>query len=536
MADRMANARLPMELEQIAAFADALPVAIWVGSVPSGEAVYVNKEFRVILGIEPPQGAARGNYVGPYSVHTREGDPYPENEMPFERALAAKASIEVDNMVIHRHDGGRTHLRVYARPLFDQAGKITHVLEAFTDITREVLSKDEQHEREAQLRQAQRMESLGSLAGGIAHDFNNLLAVIRIIATHLASKETHPDVREGLAQIDEVTESAARLTRSLLGFARQGKNLSQRICVNEIAARVAELARRTVGRQILVQCVLSPGRLEVEGDGTQIEQLLMNLVVNGRDAIEGTGTLTIRSAARDVNDIETAEVPLGHYAVLEVEDTGSGITPAVRERIFEPYFTTKTAGAVKGTGLGLATVFGIVESHRGRVSIARTGPSGTVMRVMLPLAASKQQEAPATRVQVARVAGRGTVLVVDDEALVLRVTTCALEALGYRVLAAADGAAAIAAFQSARGEVDAVVLDLVMPILGGRDVFLALKALDPEVRVLLMTGYALNHEAQELLNLGVRGFVAKPFSINELSTAIAGVMRGARPTHPTQSD
>ncbi len=524
----MHHARALEELQQIAMFVDELPVAIWVGSVPSGEAVYVNKAFREVLGIEPPEQATRGNYVGPYSVHTPEGDPYPEHEMPYERALAARAAIEVDNMVIHRHDGGRTYLRVYARPLFDAAGVITHVLEGFTDITREMLSKQDQRERETQLRQAQRMESLGSLAGGIAHDFNNLLAVIRIIASHLASKEPRPELREGLEQIDEVTESAARLTRSLLGFARQGKNLSQRVCVNEITGRVAELARRTVGRQILVKSALCEGRLEVEGDGTQLEQLLMNLVVNGRDAIEGTGSLTIRSLQREVSETEIAEVPAGRYAVLEVEDTGTGIAPAVRDRVFEPYFTTKTAGAVKGTGLGLATVFGIVESHRGRVSIARTGPTGTVMRVLLPLAADRERQASPERIKVAREPGRGTILVVDDEALVLRVTTHALEALGYRVLAAVDGAGAIEAFRSARGEVDAVVLDLVMPVMSGREAFLALKALDPGVRVLLMTGYALNYEAQELLNLGVCGFVAKPFSIDELSSAIARLIRGTR--------
>jgi signal transduction histidine kinase/ActR/RegA family two-component response regulator len=506
------------ELGEIARYADELPVAIWVGRVPSGECVYVNREFRQVLGIDPPEGAARANYVGPYSVHTHEGKPYPEAAMPYERVLAARAPIEVDDLVIHRHDGGRTYLRVYARPLFDASGVITHVLEAFTDITREVASQRAQLERDAQLRQAQRMESLGSLAGGIAHDFNNLLTVIRMISTHLSSTKSDPEVCAGLTQIDEVTESATRLTRALLGFARQGKNLRQRTNLKALIIGVAELSRRTVGRQIEVLCSLCDEPLEVEGDPSQLEQLLMNLVVNARDAIEGPGRLSIGAWLHQLDDAD--DLPPGPYALIEVDDTGTGIPAAVRDRIFEPYFTTKTQGAVKGTGLGLATVFGIVESHKGRVHIARTGPSGTTMRVLLPLQPGAQESPiPDVHARGGEVKGRGTVLVVDDEPLVLRIAARALEELGYRVFTAADGQSAVQTFGANR--VDAVVLDLVMPVMGGRETFRALHAIDPEVKVLLITGYGLNHEAQELLDLGVRGFLAKPFSIAELSTALA---------------
>jgi signal transduction histidine kinase/ActR/RegA family two-component response regulator len=419
-------------------------------------------------------------------------------------------------------------LRVYARPLFDDAGQMTHVVEAFTDITREVVSRELQLEREAQLRQAQRMDSLGSLAGGIAHDFNNLLTIIKMIATDLSERSDSPEIQNGLVQIDEVTESATGLTRALLGFARQGKNLQQRTCLNEIAARVAEMARRTVGRHLTVQCELSSGPLAVEGDHSQLEQLLMNLVLNGRDAIAGSGTLTIRTSKQDVRERERGTLAPGPYAVVEVEDNGSGIPPEVRDRIFEPYFTTKTGGAVKGTGLGLATVFGIVENHRGSVSIARTGPGGTTMRVLLPLL---QEEGDSNEVftagpKQADLPGIGTVLIVDDEPLVLRVTASALEARGYRVLKAPDGAQAIELFS--KNHVDAVVLDLVMPVMGGRETFIKLRELDPAVRVLLITGFGLNYEAQELLDLGIVTFVAKPFSINELATALTHVIHHSR--------
>jgi two-component system, cell cycle sensor histidine kinase and response regulator CckA len=526
----MTNARTTEELQQIATYADELPVAIWVGEVPTGACVYVNSAFRKILGIDPPDDAARGNYVGPYSVHTHEGAPYPEDQMPFEQAVAARSLVEIDDMVIHRHDGGRTYLRVLARPLYDASGKISHVLEAFTDISPEVLSKRQEREHEAQLRQAQRMESLGSLAGGIAHDFNNLLTVIRMIASQLGTAAaTSPEVHSALLEIDEVTESAARLTRALLGFARQGKNLRHRTCMNDLAARVAELSRRTVGRYITVASELSAGSLPVQGDPAQLEQLFMNLVVNARDAISGVGRLTIRTSSHDVPVDSGLRLQAGRYAQIEVEDTGKGIAEALRERIFEPYFTTKTAGPLKGTGLGLATVFGIVQSHGGWVGIARSSGEGTTMRVLLPLGAEEPETSAPTRRKLAHgVTGRGTLLVIDDEPLVLRITTRALEELGYRVIAAPDGATAIERLRGDETRVDAVVLDLVMPVMGGRQTFLGLRELAPELPVLLVTGYGLNNEVQELLDLGVRDFIGKPFSLAELSAGVARVLQGAR--------
>jgi two-component system, cell cycle sensor histidine kinase and response regulator CckA len=509
------------QLQQIALFADELPVAIWVGKVPSGECVYVNKAFREVLGIDPPSGAARGNYVGPYSVHTHDGALYPEQQMPFERVMAARAQIEVDDLVIHRHDGGRTYLRVLARPLFDASGEITHVVEAFTDISREIRAQQIEFERQAQLRQTQRMESLGGLAGGIAHDFNNLLTAIKVIASDLSTRSGDNEVRTALAQIDEVTDSAARLTHALLGFARQGKHEKQRLSLNDIVRSVAEIARRTIGKQIEVRCELHPSDLQVDGDPAQLEQLLMNLIVNARDAIEGPGHVVIRTFPQVLDDADP-ELPAGAYATLEVEDSGAGIPPSALDRIFEPYFTTKTAGTVKGTGLGLATVFGIVESHGGSVGVLRSDDSGTVMRARLPLADDAEPYSIAPSSKASKVAGKGSILLVDDEQLVLRATARALHGLGYRIVTAADGVAALEAFR--RQRFDAVILDLVMPNMDGQETFAALRALDPNVRVLLVTGFGLNTQAQALLDQGVRGFVAKPFSVAELSSELARLL------------
>ncbi|MDB4928075.1 MAG: Sensory box histidine kinase/response regulator, partial [Myxococcaceae bacterium] len=375
------------ELEFIAAIADALPAAIWVGSAPRGETVYTNGEFREILGLTAPPDAERGNYVGPYGVHTVDGAPYPEHRMPFERALAARATVEVDDLVIHRHDGGRVHLRVFARPLFDERGEVTHVVESFTDITREVLAERARAEGESRLGQAQRMDSIGNLAGGVAHDFNNLLATIKILSSLLRAGESDPARLTAFAQIDQVTDSAAKLTRSLLGFARRGKNLSQRVSLDAAARSVAEIVGRTVDRRIEVR--FEGEAVDVVGDATQLEQVIMNLLLNARDAIEGAGTITVRTGLVEVDAARAAKLGAlapGPHAVLEVIDTGTGIDPAVRDRIFEPYFTTRAAGSGHGTGLGLAVVYGVAQSHRGAVEVAPNQPCGTTMRVLLPAA------------------------------------------------------------------------------------------------------------------------------------------------------
>ena len=213
----------------------------------------------------------------------------------------------------------------------------------------------------------------------------------------------------------------------------------------------------------------------------------------------------------------------GPHVLLEVEDSGTGIPPEIRARIFEPYFTTKTTGTVGGNGLGLATVYGIVESHGGAIEVAPAAPRGTIMRVYLPEAPPGERRraaaAPAARIRP----GSGTILLVDDEPLVAAGTTEALRVLGYEVVAARSGNEALALFD-ARGDVDGVVLDLVMPGLSGRETFLALRERDPSVRVLLTSGFARNEEAQELLDLGARAFLSKPFDVARLSEALADVL------------
>ncbi len=516
--------------EELALVADHLPVAIWMGRVPSGEVVYTNAAFREVLGIEPPEGAARGAFVEPYGVHTTSGAPYPEERMPFERCIAARATVVIDDLVIHRHDGRKVPLRVFAKPLFDANGVMTHVLEAFTDITREADAEYARAEGERRLARAQRLEAIGQLVAGIAHDFNNLLTVTKLSAATLRSREADPTKIETIEQIDEVADSAIELIKRLIGFARRERQIAAAVSPEKAVATVLEMARRTFDPGITLRAELGAGDAAVLGDLSQLEQMIMNLVINARDAVGNGGEVVVRTSTHDVAAGELTGVNPGSYVVIEVCDTGTGVDPSIRDRIFEPYFTTKTQGAVKGTGLGLSTVHAIVDTHHGIIDVDDNSPRGTVMRVLLPCVADVADASPEpdARARADRaepsLAGNGRlVLVVDDEALVRRSTRLSLERRGFQVIEAGDGPSAVRLFEERRREITVVILDMIMPGMRGREVFLALRAAQPDVRVLLVSGSGLDAEAKSILALGVSGFLPKPYADRELAAGLEGV-------------
>jgi two-component system cell cycle sensor histidine kinase/response regulator CckA len=525
------DGRAPTNDEIVHTVADQLPVGVWVARAPGGEFVYANRAFREIMGMEARDDVALGEYAAPYGIHGRDGALYPEQRMPFVQALRARTTVIVDDIVIHRTDGGRVHIRASAKPIFDDAGEITHVVIAFIDISREVAFERSRAQAEANLSRAQRLESVGNLAAGIAHDFNNLLAVIRLLATGLRRTEHDPLRAEDLRRIDEVTESAAKLTRALLGFAGRGKNRSERVSVHRTVESVLEILERAIDKRIAIRTSLRAVPGEVVGDQSQLEQVIMNLVVNARDAMPEQGEIVVRThdlVLDDAAPIALRRLRPGPHVVLEVSDTGTGIDPAIRDRIFEPYFTTKTTGSNRGTGLGLATVYGIVEAHGGAIEVVDNVPRGTIMRIVLP--AAPPSAPPRLELVSAPEAHEGaeTILLVEDEPLVRDAAKRSLERLGFRVLVAEDGVAAVETFRRQHGEIAAVVLDMVMPRMGGRSTYRALREVDPDVAVVLTTGYALNEEAQGILDLGVRVLVEKPYDADELSAAIAKAIGRSR--------
>jgi len=499
-------AEVPTDHDIIMALGEDLPVGLWVARAPHGELVYANKTFAAIMGMGARDDVAAGGYAESYGIYRRDGTPYPESQMPFVRAIEQRRVVEVDDIMIQRPDGTRVDVRAFARPVGDP---ITHVIVAFFDITREVEAEWARAESETRLRHAQRLEAIGNLAGGIAHDFNNLIFGIKLIAADLASSEPDEARRASLTVIDDITERSATLTRSLLGFARRGKHRAAPVSINDVISSMTELLSRTLTGIDLQFELEASNRGTVVGDRSQLEQVIMNLVVNARDAVKGAGRVVVRTSDRD-----------GHV-VLEVADDGTGIPVELRDRVFEPYFTTKTKGAERGTGLGLATVFGICSTHGGTAEVADgLDGRGTTMRVLLPAAPSVLAETVALPREVAKPTGEGTILVVDDDPIVRSVVALTLGTLGYRAIEAASGSEAVELYRSNRASIRAVVLDMVMPAMNGNATYLALREIDRDVRVLLMSGYTINEEVQAILDLGVRSFLSKPYSVAELAAAL----------------
>jgi two-component system, cell cycle sensor histidine kinase and response regulator CckA len=502
---------------------DFLPLGVWIARAPGGELVLANRVFREIMGLEARADVAVGEYSQPYGICTREGTPYPEDQMPFVRALQARTTVTVDDLVIHRPDGDRVAVRAFARPIFD-GETITHVVIAFADITAERAAEAARRDSEERLRSAQRLEAIGTLAAGVAHDFNNAMASIRVLAALLRLRETDPGRAEDLRRIEEATDRAAALTRSLLTFGRAGLGRTSRVAVADVARSVVDLVRRTFDRQIEIRLEAGDPPADVEGDPAQIEQLLMNLLVNARDAMPEGGRIVVRVAAE-------GEPPVIR---LEVEDSGVGIPPALRTRVFEPYFTTKRALAAPGgtadhpdragTGLGLSTVYGIVQQLGGTIEIGDARPRGARFTIRVPAASTLAR--PPTRLPAPALRrGTGRILLVEDDEPVRTSTRGLLELLGYQVLEAADGVAALSLFRQEAASIDAVLLDVIMPRQGGRATLPALRAIRP-VPVLVTTGLAERHDQEEWRALGAHALLGKPYDLAQLSSVLAEAIGG----------
>jgi two-component system, cell cycle sensor histidine kinase and response regulator CckA len=378
----------------------------------------------------------------------------------------------------------------------------------------------EQRALQHQLLQSQKMESLGTLAGGIAHDFNNILTVT-LGYTLLIRREI--DDREAVLEHLDVVESSARraadLTRRLLSFARAGVTDRKPVRVNDLVLDAVQLLRRTFDRSIEIRTKLAPDLPFVNGDQGQIHQILINLCVNARDAMPKGGVLTLRTRAEidaSARDTLTAQ---GHGdVVLEVCDTGTGIARELMTKIFDPFFTTKGPG--EGTGLGLSIVYGIVKQHRGRVEVASIPGQGTTFTVRFPASEESAAGPGAAAETHDEPRGRETIMVVDDEPDLRELMRISLAERGYTVIEAADGLDAIDAYQAHGYAVDLVVIDLIMPNLGGRETYLKLKEMNPHVKAVFATGYGTDDQARELMTTGVLGIIRKPYEMSDVEASI----------------
>ncbi len=375
---------------------------------------------------------------------------------------------------------------------------------------------------EDRLNQARKLEAVGTLAGGIAHDFNNLLMGIQgnVSLMQMRAEPGHP-FEEKLKNVETAVARGSELTRQLLGFAREGKYEVKQTDINALVRDTAEMFGRT-RKEIAVKTALAPDAGAVCVDPGQIEQALLNIFVNAWQAMPGGGELTIRTANAMIRerDPEGPDLAGGAYVMISATDTGEGMAPDIQKRIFDPFFTTRQRE--RGTGMGLASAYGIIKNHGGAIAADSRPGEGATFTIYLPVVAGTTGEEKAE--DMTQTKEEWTVLLVDDEDMIIEVGEEMLTVLGCRVITARSGREA-AEVLAARGDaVDLVVLDMIMPGMNGRETFEAVKQVRPDVKVLLASGYSMDGEAAEIMKQGCDGFIQKPFNLNRLSGAIRKIM------------
>jgi len=380
---------------------------------------------------------------------------------------------------------------------------------------------------EEQLRQAQKMQTIGTLAGGIAHDFNNILAGIMGYAS-LMESQLEPDdpMKSDIHTIIQSSKRAADLTAQLLAFAQGGRYEVHPVNLKDTVKEVTKLLKPTIDKSITIKTFLTKKSVILEGDSAQLQQMLLNLCLNAADAMPEGGKLLIKTGNITLNE-EYSESHLnlkpGNYVLLTVSDTGIGMSDETTAHIFEPFFTTKKSeSGVKHSGLGMAMIYGIVHSHGGAIEVNSEQGKGTTFKVYLP--ATEHRLIRNNRAEKAPIGGTETILVTDDEKNIRSVLKRFLTKFGYTVLLAEDGYKAVELYRRNKNRIDLIILDMIMPELSGKKTYKLIRKINPEVKVLLSSGYSRNGQLQELMEEGLKGFLQKPYNLNEILVKVRNVL------------
>jgi signal transduction histidine kinase len=417
-------------------------------------------------------------------------------------------------------EGGAKNIDFSLSPVHDTDGNVVYLVPEGRDITGIRQAEEERSQLQKQLNQAQKMEAVGRLAGGVAHDFNNMLTVMLGTVQLLLEEEDLPDsVQESLRQVEIAAERSADLTRQLLAFARQQTISPKVLDLNQTLEGMLKMLRRLIGEDIELAWGPGEGVWPVKMDPSQVDQILANLCVNARDAIDGVGRLAIETSNIEFDEAycgEHAGLVPGEFVQLAVSDDGHGMNADTLANIFEPFFTTKE----EGTGLGLATVYGIVKQNDGFINVYSEPDHGTTFRIYLPRhAAEAGHDLPGGRLEPMPT-GEETVLLVEDEPAIIRLGKAMLEGLGYRVLTASDPEGALAMALAHSGEVHLLITDVIMPGMNGRELAAQLARALPRLKCLFMSGYTADVTAHHgVLDEGVH-FMQKPFSRRDLASKV----------------
>ena len=510
---KQADDNLRESEERYRSLVEMSPEAVFVHI--DGKFVYINQQGAQILGANSPEeliGLPVIDFIHPdyhHIVKERIGQIHREKQ---QLSRIEEKYLRMDGKIIDVEATG-TYISYGGQP----AG-----LSVIRDITHKKESQQEREKLEAQLEQARKMEALGTLAGGIAHDFNNLLMGIQGNASLmlLDADRNHPNY-EKLKHIEEFVVSGTELTRQLLGLAKGGKYELKPTDLNQLVKKNAEMFGRTK-KEILIHFQFDEALWPVEVDQGQIEQVLVNLFVNAGQAMPTGGELRLATRNKVISEQDPMHPSAkpGRFVCLSVADTGIGMDANTRLKIFDPFFTTKEIS--RGTGLGLSSAYGIISNHGGYIDVESREGEGSKFTIYLP--ASEKSIPQDDSIEESIESGTDTILLVDDEEIVINVARQMLARLGHTVLVAKNGEEAVETFRKNYQTIDLVILDMIMPVMGGSQTYDILKEINPAVKVLLSSGYSMDGQAIEILRRGCDGFIQKPFSIAKLSKKIRDVL------------
>ena len=511
-----AEDQLQEEKEFMEKSLDAQTDTFFVFERATGKAVRWNKAFREISGYSDEEISSM---KVPESYYSKED--LKNAAAAYEKVLrGGKATVE---MSLITKDGRKIPTEYSASTLKDKEGNPRYLIVVGRDVT-------ERKQLEAQLFQSQKMEAIGQLAGGVAHDFNNLLTSIIGNATLVSMKlEKDSPLQEYPEEIMKAGESAASLTRQLLAFSRKQIFQPEVLNLNAVIPNIEKMLRRLIGEDVELKTILQPELGNVETDPGQIEQIIVNLAVNARDAMPTGGKLTIETVNVQMDEKYVREhitAKPGFYVMMAISDTGTGMDEEIRSKIFEPFFTTKEEG--QGTGLGLSTVYGIVKQSDGYIWVYSEPGKGTSFKIYLPRVDKESQDIKKIKTSDKSLSGTETVLVVEDDRMVRELAIKILQKYGYKVLEAEDGKEAIEIGKQHEGPIDLMLTDVVMPGMSGRILAAEFESLRPKIKVVYMSGYTDNIVVHHgILDRGM-SFIQKPFTHEALAIKVRELLDGKK--------